>query len=194
MLVVRLTPFPPRTPISQGFRVIFPCRPPDRPPFRPSLRNLCRSRRSRPAVGSPGCVTDRRIGRLEVNRWNIPPWLEREVLARDTVCVYCGIDFSMPSSARGAKPSWEHIVNDERIINPENIARCCMSCNASKGAKELRQWLESNYCRRKGITASVVAAVVRQALSNPPMLSDPLLGPIPGTSETFAGAAENAPQ
>ncbi len=103
-----------------------------------------------------------------MNRWNIPPWLEREVLARDTACVYCRISFSLPSATRGAKPSWEHIVNDERIINRENIARCCMSCNASKGAKELRQWLDSNYCRQKGIAADVVAEVVRQVLSSPP--------------------------
>jgi hypothetical protein len=129
-----------------------------------------------------------------VNRWHIPAWLESEVLARDTYCVYCRIDFSMASSSRGAKPSWEHIVNDERIINRENIARCCMSCNASKGAKELRQWLDSNYCRRKGITTSAVAAVVREALSNPPTRSDPSLALIPVASETIAGAIEGAPQ
>jgi hypothetical protein len=103
-----------------------------------------------------------------VNRWNIPTWLEREVLARDTACVYCRLDFSLPSAARGAKPCWEHIVNDAKIVTRQNIARCCMSCNASKGNQELRQWLASNYCTRKGIAESTVAQVVQDALSSPP--------------------------
>jgi len=85
-------------------------------------------------------------------------------MARDTVCVYCGTDFSRPSTTRGASPSWEHIVNDARIITPGNIARCCMSCNASKGAKELGLWLTSKYCSRKGITEITVAQVVRDAI------------------------------
>ncbi len=46
-----------------------------------------------------------------------------------------------------------------------------MSCNASKGAKELQVWLESAYCKRKGIRVGSVAEVVRNALvvqaSNP---------------------------
>ena len=105
---------------------------------------------------------------LAVNRWNIPAWLEHEVLARDEACVYCGIDFSLPTTARGTKPSWEHIINDATVITRHNIARCCMSCNASKGAKELRAWLASDYCRRKGITEGAVAKVVREALSSSP--------------------------
>ena len=102
-----------------------------------------------------------------MNRWNIPEWLEQEVLARDTTCVYCRIDFSLPASTRGAKPSWEHIANDVRIVTRENIARCCISCNASKGAKELRAWLQSNYCEQKGIDEETVAKVVQNALTGP---------------------------
>ena len=101
-----------------------------------------------------------------MNRWNIPASLEREVLARDLACVYCRVNFSLQGRTRGAKPSWEHIVNDARIVTRENIARCCMSCNASKGAKELRLWLVSKYCQRKGITERSVALVVRNALSS----------------------------
>ena len=105
-----------------------------------------------------------------MNRWNIPDWLEREVLARDLNCVYCGVDFSkMAGKKRGSQPSWEHIVNDERIINRENIARCCISCNASKGAKELAAWLSSGYCARRGINKETVAEVVRRVLSYPPL-------------------------
>ena len=99
-----------------------------------------------------------------MNRWKIPALLEEEVLARDTQCVYCGVAFSIPALTRGARASWEHIVNDASIVTPENIVRCCMSCNASKGAQELRAWLRSAYCRRKGITESTVAEVVRSAL------------------------------
>jgi 5-methylcytosine-specific restriction endonuclease McrA len=100
-----------------------------------------------------------------MNRWNIPEQLEHDVLARDKTCVYCGIEFAPLTQTRGTKPSWEHIINDAKIITRENIARCCMSCNASKGAKELAVWLQTKYCQRKGINESTVAEVVRNALS-----------------------------
>lgn len=100
-----------------------------------------------------------------MNRWKIPALLEQEVLARDTHCVYCGVAFSTPALMHGARPSWEHIVNDASIVTLQNIARCCMACNASKGAQELRGWLRSAYCKRKGITESTVAEIVRKALT-----------------------------
>lgn len=105
-----------------------------------------------------------------MNRWNIPDWLEREVIARDGRCIYCGVDFQAGSQSRGDRPTWEHIVNDERIITRDNIARCCGSCNASKGAKDLAVWLGSAYCLRRGITRETVADVVRSALVSPPKL------------------------
>ena len=100
-----------------------------------------------------------------MNRWKIPAPLEQEVLARDTRCVYCSVAFSIPVLTRGARASWEHIVNDASIVTLDNIVRCCTSCNASKGAQELRTWLRSAYCKRKGITESTVAEVVRKALA-----------------------------
>ena len=66
--------------------------------------------------------------------------------------------------------TWEHVVNDARIVTRENIARCCFSCNASKGAKELGAWLNSDYCKNKGITKNTVAQVIKQALVKPPTL------------------------
>jgi hypothetical protein len=45
-----------------------------------------------------------------------------------------------------------------------------MSCNASKGAKELAEWLESSYCKKRGISKHTVAEIVKQALSNPQSL------------------------
>ena len=102
--------------------------------------------------------------RIDVNRWNIPDWLEREVIERDRCCVYCGVELVPTNETRRYRPSWEHIINDARILTRENIARCCISCNASKGTKELADWLESKYCTTRGITAKSVAEVVKMAL------------------------------
>lgn len=100
-----------------------------------------------------------------MNRWNIPQWLEQEVIRRDQACVYCGVSFCVTPMARSGRPSWEHIINDAQIVTRENIARCCMGCNASKGAKDLATWTESRYCRDRGITADTVAPVIRAALA-----------------------------
>lgn len=94
------------------------------------------------------------------NRWRIPKDVEELVRVRDLSCVYCGISFSDTSGALKNKPSWEHIINDIRINGPENIALCCRSCNASKGAKELEIWLSSAFCQKKGIGNSTLAPVV----------------------------------
>lgn len=102
-----------------------------------------------------------------MNRWGIPANLERFVLNRDKRCVYCGVRFSKKRSrtrARSAVASWEHIINDMRIITRENIALCCTACNASKGAKKLADWLDSDYCKLRGITRSRVAPVIKRAL------------------------------
>jgi hypothetical protein len=99
------------------------------------------------------------------NRWNIPDSLAREIVERDRCCVYCGVDFTAQSASRD-KPSWEHIINDARIITRENIARCCIGCNASKGTKNFVEWLDSTYCKTRGITRESVASVVRSVLSS----------------------------
>ena len=101
-----------------------------------------------------------------MNRWGIPAWIEVEVIARDTRCVYCGVDFVTGDPRRGRMASWEHIVNDVTIVSATNIARCCVSCNASKGAKPLNRWLESNYCKRRGIGSGSVSDVVRSHLQS----------------------------
>jgi 5-methylcytosine-specific restriction endonuclease McrA len=99
-----------------------------------------------------------------MNRWNIPDWLEKEVIERDTHCVYCGVEFNS-TGPRKSKASWEHIINDEKIINRENIALCCMSCNSSKGSKLLADWITSSYCKSKNITPRSVADVIKKALN-----------------------------
>ncbi len=80
-----------------------------------------------------------------MNRWKIPPALEQEVLARDFACIYCGIQFVPNAPTRGAAPSWEHIVNDARIITRENMARCCRSCNRASARGPLPKSRETRY-------------------------------------------------
>jgi hypothetical protein len=106
-----------------------------------------------------------------MNKWNIPAWLEVEVIARDACCVYCGIKFGS-CGARKSKASWEHITNDARIVTRDNIALCCVSCNASKGAKRLAEWMTSAYCKNKNISLQSVAEIVKRALEKPPSWGD----------------------
>ena len=106
-----------------------------------------------------------------MNNWNIPEWLEREVKGRDRECVYCRIELGS-TGTRKSIATWEHIVNDARIVNRDNIARCCFSCNSSKGTKTLVDWLDSEYCRRRGITKDTVAEVVRRVLVLRPTTPD----------------------
>jgi len=102
-----------------------------------------------------------------MNRWGIPEYLEREVRTRDKTCVYCGtrmIEKMSPNGARKSIATWEHIINDARIITRKNIARCCVACNSSKGTKSLSEWLQSSYCMKRGINKDTVAEIVKEAL------------------------------
>lgn len=104
---------------------------------------------------------------LAVNIWNIPDSLEKEVRARDKKCIYCGVEMlqKVPrGSPRNALATWEHIINDARIITRENIALCCCACNASKGQKPLADWLLSTYCLKRGVNENTVAQIVKDAL------------------------------
>ena len=65
---------------------------------------------------------------------------------------------------RGNVATWEHIINDASIISRENIARCCAACNSSKGSRKLSDWIQSSYCKKRGINKDTVAKVVREAL------------------------------
>lgn len=102
-----------------------------------------------------------------MNNWNIPKWLENEVIERDKYCVYCRVKMLEIIPKYGPKnsaASWEHIINNETIITRENIARCCVACNASKGTKKLSEWINSKYCKEKGITKESVADIIKAAL------------------------------
>ena len=100
------------------------------------------------------------------NSWNIPDRLENGVRERDKACVYCGVEFTPAKVSRKTAASWEHIINDAKIITRENIALCCCACNASKGQKQLSVWLQSKYCKDRGITQESVALIVQQAIAN----------------------------
>ena len=100
------------------------------------------------------------------NNWNIPSWLEKEVRDRDKTCVYCGTNFTPANVSMKTAASWEHIINDVKIITRENIVLCCCGCNASKGQKQLSVWLQSNYCKERRITPDTVAPIVKQAIAN----------------------------
>ena len=102
-----------------------------------------------------------------MNNWGIPDWLEKEVKERDKSCIYCGIQMiekMPPAGPRKAVATWEHIINDASIVSRENIARCCVACNSSKGAKKLSVWIESAYCRKHRINKDTVAKIVKDAL------------------------------
>ena len=100
-----------------------------------------------------------------MNIWNIPKILEVAVRARDTNCVYCGVKFSTDKTDRKYTATWEHIINDETIIIPENIALCCCSCNASKGARHLEDWINTASCVKKNINYNTVAKIIKVALT-----------------------------
>ncbi len=101
-----------------------------------------------------------------MNKWNISINLELQIRLRDTHCVYCGQKFESAPAKRGDAPSWEHIINDAKIVTIENIALCCVSCNASKGSKLLADWLDSKYCKRKSITHLTIATVAQKHLES----------------------------
>ncbi|MGB3974098.1 MAG: HNH endonuclease [Desulfomonilia bacterium] len=100
------------------------------------------------------------------NNWNIPDWLEKEVRERDKTCVYCGVAFTPAKFSKKTAASWEHIINNSQIITRENIALCCCGCNASKGQKQLSEWLKSKYCVVRGITPDSVSSIIKQAIKN----------------------------
>lgn len=98
-------------------------------------------------------------------KWQIPRELALTVIARDLRCIYCNRKFGEPQGPRASCPSWEHIVNDESIVNLSNIALCCVGCNASKGTKPLSLWLKSKYCSEHEISRSSISAVALSSLA-----------------------------
>jgi hypothetical protein len=92
------------------------------------------------------------------NNWSIPDRLEEEVRKRDKQCVYCCKKFENNHRNRA---TWEHINNKAKDVKDWNIALCCNSCNASKGAKELMTWFKSDYCVKNNINEKSVAGIIK---------------------------------
>ena len=93
--------------------------------------------------------------------------MEIEITKRDKNCVYCKIELKekiVKGQSRKNQATWEHIINDASIINRDNIARCCVSCNSSKGTKKPADWIQSRYCKKRGINKDTVAEIVKNAL------------------------------
>ena len=88
------------------------------------------------------------------NKWNIPRELEEKIKIRDKHCIYCLKRFENNPKDRA---TWEHIDNNAKNISEKNIALCCNSCNTNKGAKSLKEWLKSDYCKKKGISLKKVS-------------------------------------
>jgi hypothetical protein len=98
-------------------------------------------------------------------KWKIPMDVALSVIARDLRCIYCNREYGEPQGPRALCPSWEHIINDESIVNLSNVALCCVGCNASKGAKPLGLWLGSKYCIEHNISRSSISEVALSVLT-----------------------------
>ena len=100
------------------------------------------------------------------NNWNIPAWLENRYVSEiSTVCIVVQ-NSRLQKFPKKTAASWEHIINDAKIITTENIALCCCGCNASKGQKQLSVWLETPYCQERGINPETVAPIIKEAITN----------------------------
>lgn len=101
-----------------------------------------------------------------MNRWGIPDWLEKKIRDRDKLCVYCHIELKEYLDIKGTpkdKATFEHLT-DEDLPLEDNVVMCCGSCNSSRGAKELPDWLESLYCKKKKISRETINPIVWELL------------------------------
>ena len=60
---------------------------------------------------------------------------------RDKVCVYCGRKFSKDNKSRFYR-SYDHL-DPFKPHSKTNTVRCCISCNSSKGEKNVFEWVKS---------------------------------------------------
>ena len=98
-----------------------------------------------------------------MNRYGIPEGALSSIRLRDRQCVYCHKPMVDPSAGgwRGDWATIEHLNCDPPFDDPSTVAICCGSCNSSRGAKAIRDWLAGAYCRERGITLQTVSPVVR---------------------------------
>ena len=95
------------------------------------------------------------------NTFGISEQDEREIRARDKLCVYCGVLMKQYPHTMGATGATiEHFNNEGPFEKKYNLAICCRGCNASKGAKRLDVWFNTSYCRDKNINKETVSKAV----------------------------------
>ena len=94
---------------------------------------------------------------IVMNNYNIPVQIESRLHELYKNCVYCGKTFTKDATI-------EHIDNDVGNISLKNIVLCCRSCNSSKGNKNLKDWLNSEYCSINNISYNTVADVIKNCL------------------------------
>jgi hypothetical protein len=99
------------------------------------------------------------------NTYGISDQDEREIRARDKMCVYCRILMkNYPHAMRASGATIEHFNNDGPFQKKYNVAICCRRCNSSKGTKRLSVWLKTPYCRKRKINEETVLKPVKEYL------------------------------
>jgi hypothetical protein len=97
------------------------------------------------------------------NPYGISEKDEREIRARDKICVYCRILMKHYAHAMGASGATiEHFNNNGPFEKKYNVAICCRRCNSSKGTKRLSAWFKAPYCREKKINEETVSKPVKE--------------------------------
>ena len=100
-----------------------------------------------------------------------PYGLSEDALAklreRDCLCVYCHKEMIYPfdTKRRSDSATIEHFNHEPPWNNIETVAYACGSCNSSKGAMPLMEWLQKSYCVERNITLNTVAQPVRDYLA-----------------------------
>jgi hypothetical protein len=95
------------------------------------------------------------------NNYGIPDEVEKEIRARDKLCVFCRVPLTRPSRAKEAsEPTIEHFNNDGPLSKKYNLAICCRRCNSSKGTKKLLVWFRALYCVERNINEQTVSKPV----------------------------------
>ena len=103
------------------------------------------------------------IAKQTWDKWHVLEEDRITIINRDKRCVYCNEKFNSNSSK--TKDTVEHIDNKTWKKNPPSvtdIAICCASCNASKSAKKLLDWLDSTYRKKKNINKDTVADIIKE--------------------------------
>jgi hypothetical protein len=110
-----------------------------------------RRRASIPSVKRPAhqrpCVR-----RLEGNRRSIPPQRENEVLARDTCCVYGGVDFVFHTQRKAPGRPGSTSSSMRALSRAETLPGAASHAMRCKETKDMSVWVESAHCKHKLIS------------------------------------------